>query len=149
MAIVKWDPFRDMMTLRERMDRLFEDSLSRIRGEGEEPSFGAWTPAVDIYETADSLVIKAELPGLEKENINIEVKNNSLSLSGERRYEKEIKEENYHRMERSYGHFRRVFTLPATVDQENIKASFKNGVLEVALPKVEKAKPKQIKINVD
>ena len=145
-AIVKFDPFRDMVTLRDRMDRLFEDSLSKARGGEEEFGITTWAPAVDIYETKDNLVIKAEIPGIEKKDVSIEVKDNTLKLKGERKYEKDVKEENYHRMECSYGSFQRTFSLPATVDQEKISASFKNGMLEVTLPKKEEKKPKQIEI---
>lgn len=149
MAIVKWDPFRDMLTLRDRMDRLFEDSLSRLRDSEEDIMHTTWSPAVDIYETAGSLVIKAEIPGVDKNDISVEVKDNSLYLKGERKFEKDIKEENYHRMERSYGSFTRVFSLPTTVDQDKVKASFKNGVLEITIPKIEEAKPKQISVDVE
>ena len=149
MAIVKWDPFRDIMTLRERMDNLFEDSISRMRGTGENISYSTWSPAVDIYETSDNLVIKAEIPGADKDDISVEIKNSALYLKGERKLEKDVKEENYHRMERSYGSFHRTFALPTTVNQEKIKANFKNGVLEITIPKVEKAKPKPITVDVD
>ncbi len=149
MAIVKWDPFRDMLTLRDRMDRLFEDSLARMRGAEEDVMQTTWSPAVDIYETADSLVIKAEIPGVDKNDISVEVKDNTLYLKGERKFEKGIKEENYHRMERSYGSFSRVFSLPTTVDQNKVKASYKNGVLEITIPKIEEAKPKQITVEVE
>lgn len=149
MAIVKWDPFRDIMTLRERMDNLFEDSISRMRGTGENMSYSTWSPAVDIYETSDNLVIKAEIPGADKDDISVEIKDSALYLKGERKLEKDVKEENYHRMERSYGSFHRTFSLPTTVDQDKIKANFKNGVLEITIPKEEKAKPKPITVDVD
>jgi HSP20 family protein len=149
MAIVKWDPFRDMVTLRDRMDRLFDDSLARLRGTGEDVSRSAWSPAVDIYETEGEIAIKAEIPGMNKEDISVEIKNNTLYLKGERKFEKDVKEENYHRMERSYGSFHRVFSLPATVDQEKVKASYKNGVLEINISKEEGEKPKQIPVDVD
>ena len=146
-GIVRWDPFRDMVTLRDRMDRLFEDSLTRARDRGEEDfGTGAWAPAVDIYETSDSLVIKAEIPGIDKKDVSIEVKDNTLRLKGTRKQEKDVKEENYHRMECCYGSFQRTFTLPATVDQEKISATFKNGMLEVKLPKKEEKKPRQVEI---
>ena len=149
MAIVKWDPFRDIVTLRDRMDRLFDDSLARIRGGEEEFGLSGWAPSVDIYETPDNLVIKAEVPGVNKEDITVEVKDNTLCLKGERKFEKDVKEENYHRMERSYGSFKRLFSLPATVDQDKVKASFKDGVLEIKLPKIRKEEPKQIKVDVE
>lgn len=149
MAIVKWDPFRDIITLRERMDRMFEDSLSRFRmpEEATMPTF--WSPSVDIYETDENIVLKAELPGVDKKEVSVEVKDNTLVLKGERKREKEVKEENYHRVERSFGTFMRSFSLPVSVKQDQVKAKFKDGVLEVTLPKAEEAKPKQVKVEVE
>ena len=149
MAIVRWlDPFRDLSSIQDRMNQIFEDALSRTRGREEGLGTGMWTPAVDIYENNDSVVVKAELPGVEKDQIAVEVKDGILSLRGERKFEKEVKEESYHRIERSYGSFQRSFSLPVTVDQEKVTAQFKNGVLEVKLPKKEQDKPKQIKVDV-
>ncbi len=107
-----------------------------------------WSPAVDIFETADSIVMKAELPGVSRDNIDIQVQDNTLMLKGERKFEREVKEENYLRIERSYGAFQRAFTLPTVVQRDKIKATFKDGVLEVTMPKAEEAKPKQVKIDV-
>lgn len=149
MAMVRWDPFRDMLTLQDRMNRLFDQTLSRTKTDEEEGlAASTWAPAVDIYETADSLVLKAELPGVSRENIDIQVRDNTLTLKGERRFEREVKDENYLRIERSYGSFQRAFSLPTGVQQDKIKAVFKDGVLEVILPKAEEAKPKQVKIEV-
>ena len=148
MAIVRWDPFQDLISLRERMNRLFEQTLDRSRGEGEGMAAGTWAPAVDIYETPDSIVLQAELPGLSKDDIDIQVRDNVLTLKGERRSEKEVKEGNYLRVERAYGGFQRAFTLPAAVQADRIRAVFKDGVLDVSIPKAEEAKPKQIKIEV-
>ena len=149
MAIVRWlDPFRDLSSIQERMNQIFEDALARSRGREEGLRSGMWTPAVDIYETNDSVVVKAELPGVEKDQISVEVKDGILSLRGERKFEKEVKEESYHRIERSYGNFQRSFSLPVSVDQEKVTARFKDGVLEVKLPKKEQAKPKQIHVDV-
>ncbi len=149
MAIVRWlDPFRDLSAIQERMNQIFEDALSRSRGRDEGIRTGMWTPAVDIYENSDSVVVKAELPGVEKDQISVEVKDGILSLRGERKFEKEVKEESYHRIERAYGTFQRSFSLPVSVDQENVTAQFRDGVLEVKLPKKEQAKPKQIKVDV-
>jgi HSP20 family protein len=149
MAIVRWlDPFRDLSTIQERMNQIFEDALARNRGREEGLRSGMWTPAVDIYENNDSVVVKAELPGVEKDQISVEVKDGILSLRGERKFEKEVKEESYHRIERAYGSFQRSFSLPVSVDQEKVTAKFRDGVLEVKLPKKEQAKPKQIKVNV-
>ena len=149
MAIVRWlDPFRDLSTIQERMNQIFEDALSRSRGRDEGIRTGMWTPAVDIYENNDSVVVKAELPGVERDQISVEVKDGILSLRGERKFEKEVKEESYHRIERLYGTFHRSFTLPSSVDGEKVTARMKDGVLQVDLPKKEQAKPKQIKIAV-
>jgi HSP20 family protein len=147
MAIIRWDPFRDMVTLRERMNRAFEDVFSG-RGEDKDLAPSTWAPSVDIYETENELVLTAEVPGIAEKDIEIRIEDNTLQLRGERKFEKEAKEENYHRIERSYGSFHRSFTLPHTVDRENIKASYKDGVLKVVLPKKEEVKPKQIKIDV-
>jgi HSP20 family protein len=147
MAVVKWDPFRDLISIQDRMNRLFEQTLSRSRGD-EGVSATTWTPAVDIYETADTIVMKAELPGVAREDIQIQINENTLTLQGERRFAKDVQEENYLRLERAYGGFHRSFTLPATVQQDKIRALFKDGVLELTLPKAEDAKPKRISIEV-
>ncbi|MGH7350980.1 MAG: Hsp20/alpha crystallin family protein [Candidatus Methylomirabilales bacterium] len=148
MGIVRWDPFQDLVSLRERMNRLFEQTLDHSRGEREGMAAWTWAPAVDIYETPDSIVLQAELPGLGKDDIDIQVRDNVLTLKGERRSEKEVKEGNYLRVERAYGGFQRAFTLPAAVQADKIRAAFKDGVLDVSIPKAEEAKPKQIKIEV-
>ena len=109
---------------------------------------GEWVPAGDSYETKDSIVLNVELPGVTKEEISLEVKDNTLTLRGEKKMEKDVKEESYHRMERTYGSFMRAFTLPSTVQQEMVKARFRDGILEVSIPKAEEAKPKQIKVDV-
>ncbi|MBI5681744.1 MAG: Hsp20/alpha crystallin family protein [Deltaproteobacteria bacterium] len=150
MAIVKWDPFKDLVSIQERMNRLFDETFGKVtRGEGEELARGVWSPVVDIYETDDNIVMKAELPGIDKKDVSIEVKDNMLVLKGERRFEKEVKEDNYHRMERSYGSFQRTFTLPNIVEKDNVSAKYKDGVLEITLPKSKEAKPKQIKVEVE
>ncbi len=147
MAIVRWmDPFRDVMGIQDRMNRLFEDFLTRGRGREEGLETGTWIPAVDIYETDDDIVVKAEVPGVEKDQIGVEVKGGVLTLRGDRKHEKEVKEENYHRVERSYGTFLRSFTLPVSVDEEKVSARLTGGVLEIKLPKKAEAKPKQIRI---
>lgn len=149
MAIVRWDPFRDVMTLQERMNRLFDQTLSRTRTDDDEGlTASMWSPAVDIFETSDSIVMKAELPGVSRDNIDIQVQDNTLMLKGERKFEREVKEENYLRIERSYGAFQRAFNLPTVVRQDKIKAVFKDGVLEVTMPKADEAKPTQVKIDV-
>ena len=149
MAIVRWDPFRDVMTLQDRMNRLFDQALSRTRTDDEEGlTASMWSPAVDIFETPDSIVMKAELPGVSREHIDIQVRDNTLTLKGERKFEREVKDENYLRIERSYGAFQRAFSLSTVIQQDKIKAVFKDGVLEVTMPKAEEAKPKKLKIEV-
>lgn len=148
MAVIRWtDPFRDLATLQERMNRVFQDTLSRAQHE-EELSTGSWTPPVDIFETKDTLVLKAELPGLREDQVQLRIENGILSLEGERKFEKETGEENYHRVERSYGRFVRTFSLPTSVDPDKAAATFENGILTVSLPKREETKPKQIRIHV-
>jgi HSP20 family protein len=145
MAVVRWDPFRDLNTLQDRMNRLFDDAGRTWRTD--EPSATTtWSPAVDIFETEGEIVVKAELPGMERNDITLNLEKNVLTLKGERRLEKETKEDNYHRIERSYGGFSRAFAIPATVDDEKIRAEYKDGVLKIELPKKEQAKPKQIRI---
>jgi len=149
MALTRWDPFRDLVSLQERMNRLFEDSLARSNTADQEMAMGAWTPAVDIYETASEVVLKADLPGVEQKDIDLRIENSTLTLRGERKFMKEATEEDYHRIERSYGVFSRSFQLPGSIDQSKIKASHKEGVLEVHLPKKEDTRPKQIKVEVN
>ena len=149
MAIVRWlDPFRDLSVIQDRMNQIFEDTLARSRGRDEGLRTGMWTPAVDIYENNDFVVVKAELPGVEKDRISVEVKEGILTLRGERGFDKDLKKESYHRIERSYGSFQRSFSLPVSVDQEKVTARFRDGVLEVQLPKKEQEKPKQIEVDV-
>jgi HSP20 family protein len=147
MAITRWEPFRDLMTMQERMNRLFNEFFSRPAGYEEESTVqGKWTPAVDIYETDSEVVLKAELPGMTQEDIHIEIRENVLTLKGERKQESEAEEGEYHRVERSYGTFQRMFTLPSVIQHEKVKARYKDGVLEVTMPKAEAAKPKHIAI---
>jgi len=145
MAVVRWDPFRDLSLLQDRMNRLFDDAGRTWRPD-EPAATTSWSPAVDIYETEGEIVVKAELPGLDRKAITLHLENNVLTLRGERKFQKETKEENYHRIERSYGNFSRSFSIPATVDEEKIRADYKDGVLMIFLPKKEQAKPKQIRI---
>ena len=142
MAVVRWDPFRDLNVLQDRMNRLFEDA-----GHDEPAATTNWSPAVDILETSGEILVKAELPGLERNDIALNLEKNVLTLKGERKFEKETKEENYHRIERSYGNFSRSFSIPATVDEDKISADYKDGVLKIVLPKKEQVKPKQIRIS--
>lgn len=150
MTIVRFDPFRDMLTLQDRMNRLFDESFRVIGRPGSEEDWalGSWSPAVDIYEQNGSIVMKAELPGVDPKDVNVRVENNVLTLRGERKLEGEVKRENYHRIERAYGSFTRSFTLPSVVNTEQIKAEYRDGVLRMTLPKREEAKAKQISIDV-
>jgi HSP20 family protein len=135
-----------MTTLQNRFNRVFDDPFFRI-GRLDDDSMGMWNPKVDLYEKDDNFVIKAELPGVDKKDITIDLKDRVLTLSGERSYDNEVEEENYYRRERSYGKFQRAFTLPADVDSDKIKAEFKDGVLQVEVPKPEEQKPKQVTIH--
>lgn len=148
MTLIRWDPWKDLIALQERMNRLLEESFGRLRRE-EGLVSGAWSPAVDIYETENSLVVTAEIPGVSEKDIDVRIENNQLVIKGERKFEKETKEENYHRIERVYGNFYRSFSLPNTVDTEKVKAEYKNGVLKITINKREEVKPKQIKIEVE
>jgi HSP20 family protein len=151
MTIVRWEPFRDLVGLQDRMNRLFDDAFrgaGRTGGEDDWSLGGSWAPAVDIYEKEGNIVLKAELPGVDPKDVEVRVENNVLTLRGERRFDNEVKRENYHRIERAYGSFSRSFTLPNVVDTEKIKAEYKEGVLRMTLPQKEEAKPKQISISV-
>jgi HSP20 family protein len=145
MAIIRWDPFRDLVTLREKMNRLFEDAVTS-RGEEKDLVTSSWAPAVDIYEDENELVLTAEVPGIEEKDIEIKLEDNTLSIHGERKMEKETKEENYHRLERAYGSFFRSFTLPNYIDQEKINAQHENGVLKITMPKRPELKTRKVKI---
>jgi len=145
MAVVRWDPFRDLNLLQDRMNRLFEDANRNWKSD-EPASTTTWSPAVDIFETESEIVVKAEVPGMDRKDITLNLENNVLTLRGERRFLKETKDENYHRIERSYGGFSRAFSIPVTVDEEKIRADYQDGVLKIVLPKKEQLRPKQIKI---
>lgn len=144
-----WDPFRDLMNIQERINRVFNESTRDVStGNDENLGSGTWTPVVDIEEREDAFLIRADLPGVRKEDITIDINNNTLTLKGERKFEGEITKGNYIRVERSYGSFSRSFSLPNNVDAKNIKAKFRDGILELTLPKKEEAKPKKIEIDV-
>ncbi len=145
-TITRWDPFRNLLTLQEQMNRLFEDTFSRARAD--ESSLAAWVPPVDIYETENELVLKADLPDIQEKDLDIRVENNMLTIRGERKFDQTVKEDNYLRVERAYGTFSRSFSLPNTVDPDAIRAEYRNGVLEVRMPKREESKPKQIRVMV-
>jgi HSP20 family protein len=147
MQIVRWEPFRDLVATQDRLNRLFNETFSRAFGENETGT-QTWAPAVDIYETEQHLVLKAELPGVDPKDIEIRMEDGTLYLKGERKFEKEVKQENMHRIERAYGTFSRTFTLPPTVSPDNVKAEYRDGLLTLTLAKREEAKPKTIKIQV-
>ena len=146
MTLVKWDPFQRMSSLQDRINRLFDNSIAHSGEMNEEISTCAWRPAVDIYETQEGVVLKAELPGITKKNVSIELKDNILMIKGVRPSETTDKEDNYYRRERCFGSFHRSFTLRDTVDPEKIKAKFKDGILEIEIPRSEEEKPKQIEV---
>jgi len=149
MAIVKWDPFRDVAALQDRINRIFNDSFGRSRDLEDEVGLYDWRPPVDIYETNDGIVLKVELPGVNKDDVSVEVKNNVLTLKGERLLDPEIKDEHYYRKERSFGKFNRSFSLQEPIKPDLIKAAFKDGVLTVEVPRLEAEKPKQITVDID
>jgi HSP20 family protein len=146
MAIVRYDPFRDLRTLQEEVNRLFSTNLTRAFGD-EGLGRGAWAPSVDIYENKDQIVLEAELPGMKQEDFDLSIENNVITLRGERRFEKSDDNDNYHRVERSYGAFTRSFTLPQSVSADEARAEYTNGVLRVTLPKREEAKTRRIEIS--
>jgi HSP20 family protein len=146
MGIVRYDPFRDLRTLQEEVNRLFSTNLTRAFGDDEGIARGAWAPSVDIYENKDQIVLEAELPGMKQEDFDLSIENNVITLRGERRFEKTDESDNYHRVERSYGAFTRSFTLPQTVSAEEARAEYSNGVLRVTLPKREEAKSRRIEV---
>ena len=145
-TITRWEPARSGTSLQDQVNRLFEDTFTRNRpGQAD---LAAWAPAVDIYETETELVVKADLPDLQEKDIDVRVENNTLTIRGERKFEKEVNEDNYLRVERAYGSFTRSFSLPNTVSSETVRAGYSNGVLTLHLAKREESKPKQIKISV-
>jgi HSP20 family protein len=146
-VITRWDPLREFATIQDRMNRLFRDSYGN-EGREEALSNTAFAPPVDVYEDEHGVTLKIEVPGIDENDIDVRIENNTLTVHGERKFEKEEKEENYRRVERQYGSFTRTFSLPNTVDQESVQADYDKGVLKVKLTKKAEAKPKQIKVNV-
>lgn len=144
---MRWEPFKDLLSLQDRMNRLFEETLARgtVR---EEATSGQWSPAVDILEAEGDIILKAELPGVDLNAIDIQIRDNVLTLRGERTFEDEVKKEHYYRIERSYGSFTRSFTLPSTIDQARVQAQLRDGILEVKLPKRDSALPRSITVEV-
>ena len=147
MQLIKWNPIREMYNFRHRMNHMFDNAFTPTLKEDEALSMWNWKPAVDIYDNDRNIVIKAELPGMEKKDIILQVNGRVLTLKGEHSSENEVKEDKYHRRERSYGKFERVFTLPAEVDPDKITADYKDGVLKIDIPKPEEQKPKQITVH--
>ncbi len=145
MSMIKYDPFRELRNLQDEMTRLFVGVAPR--GNGEQMAHGAWMPSVDIYEDQNRLVLEADLPGLSRDDFELSVENNVITLKGERKFEKKVEGDNYHRVERSYGAFSRSFTLPQTVTAEGATADFENGILRVSLPKREETKARKIEIS--
>jgi HSP20 family protein len=144
MAINRWDPFREVVALQNRVNSLF-----REMNEGDSPlTTASFVPAVDIYEDNKKVVLKLEVPGIDEKDLDIRVENNTLTVKGERKFEKEEKEENFHRIERRYGSFFRAFTLPSIVDTEHVNANYTAGILKLELSKKPEAQPRQIKVNV-
>jgi HSP20 family protein len=149
MTMVRFDPFRELATMQDRINRIFGDAYTR-RHDDDLTQRGEWSPAVDIYENAhQEIVLKAELPGIAREDIDLRVENNTLTLRGERKRDTEVKQEQYHRVERAYGAFSRSFSLPSRIDTEKVRAEFKDGVLAITLPVKAEARPRQIEVAIN
>lgn len=148
MAITRWRPLMDLVSMQDEMNRLFDDFFGRplVRTEWTE---GVWSPSVDVSEDKDNVIVKTEMPGMKKEDVKISIQDNVLTLKGAKKQEKEEKDANYHRIERSYGSFCRSFALPTSVKADKVKASYKDGVLNITLPKTEEAKPKEIPVSIE
>jgi HSP20 family protein len=148
MNLHRYDPFKDLRSLQDEVNRLFSTNLSRAYTD-EGIARGAWAPSVDIYENKDQIVIEAELPGMNRDDFDLTIENNVLTLRGERHFQKSDETDTYHRVERSYGAFSRSFTLPQTVSGEGAEAEYKNGILRVVLAKREEVKPRRIEVRSD
>ncbi len=147
MELVRWDPFKEISSLRDEIDRLFDSFFGRIPAVPSEREV-AWHPAINLEETEDKFIVKAELPGLKKDDIKVQVTEDGLIISGERKFEREEKGKTYHRIEMAYGKFQRMISFPAQVKPEGAKATYKDGILTVEIPKSEKARPKEIEIEI-
>ena len=141
--LMTWDPLRDVSTMREDMERLFDSMLGRYPREREQ---ALWAPAVDVEETNDAMIVRAELPGMKREEIKVRVAEDTVTISGERKYEAEQKDRTFHRVERAYGAFQRTIVLPVSVQGDKAAASYKSGVLELVLPKAERVKAREITV---
>ncbi len=148
MAIVKWEPLKDFVTLQDRMNQFLSDTLNNYETENGR-LVQDWVPAVDVYEDAEAIQLKAELPGMEMKEIEVRIENNALEIRGEKKIEQTEKKENYHRIERVFGRFSRSFRLPNTVAQDKIKAKYDRGILTITLPKREETKPRSITVQVE
>jgi HSP20 family protein len=149
MSLVRWDPFGNVTALQERINRLFDESIARSREVDDDMAMCSWRPTVDIFETPEGVKIRADLPGVGKENVEIEVKDNILTLKGDRPEEKNIDDDRYFRKERCCGSFHRAFALHTIIQPDTIKAKFKDGVLEILIPTPEDEKPLRVKVNID
>ena len=147
MNVVRWNPWRETETFPDRFSRFFDGSFFPTARFSDESGLRDWRPVVDIYDSDDKIVVKADIPGVDKKDIHVDVKDGVLTLSGERSFENEVKEERYHHKERSFGKFQRSFTLPEGMDLEKIDADYKDGVLKIEIPKPEAKKPKKIEIH--
>src|SRR6266478_4851055 len=145
-VLTRWEPFREFSTLQDRMNRLFRETQGNSQDEALTSS--SFAPAVDVYEDEHNVTLKIEVPGMDEKDIDVRIENNTLTVHGERKFDKDEKEDNYRRIERQYGSFTRTFTLPDTVDTDSVSANYEKGVLKVKLAKKAEAKPKQIKVNV-
>jgi HSP20 family protein len=148
MNLIKWDPFRELEDMSNRLNRVFGRPLARLEPNSEMLTMADWTPSADISETDTAYLIKAEIPGVNKEDVKVTIQNGMLTIQGERKMEKEEKDKKFHRIERSYGSFMRSFRVPEDADESAVKAEFKDGVLNVTLTKSAKAKPKAINVSV-
>ncbi len=147
MSLVRWDPFRDLEALQEDVNRLFQESMAKPRREA--PAARVWAPPVDVVEDQDKILVKAELPGMKREDIDIELSGDTLTIRGERKFENEEKKDNYVRVERTYGRFQRTFTIGVPVKSDEVRAAYRDGILEVSIPKSEETKPKKVDVSVE
>lgn len=147
MSLARWDPFRDLEALQEDVNRLFQDTMARPRREA--PASRVWAPPVDVAEDDDQIAVKVELPGMKKEDIDIELTGDTLTIRGERKFENEEKRDKYVRVERVYGRFQRSFTVGVPIKADELKAAYKDGILEITIPKAEEVKPKKVEVNVE
>jgi HSP20 family protein len=149
MAIIRWDPFKNMVTLQDRINRLFDDAFPRTAADDEDIAACAWRPLVDIFEDEEGIVMQVDLPGVKKEDVSVEVKNNLLIIQGQRQTDMGVSDDRYYRRERICGTFQRSFSLRTAIAPDSIKAAFKNGVLTIRIPKPEEDKPRKISVSVD